>query len=84
MTSSDTAGVLNTRRVACHIGGAISDIDLVGPSDDVLITALRQALLTHKVLFFRDHHLGHSAHITLGARFGKLPSRSRPQEASHA
>jgi alpha-ketoglutarate-dependent taurine dioxygenase len=79
MSELGTVGMLDVHRVAGHIGAQIDGIDLAGPLDDTVIAALRDALLTYKVLFFRDQHLDHASHIALGRRFGTLTVRSRRQ-----
>ncbi|MFF3867068.1 TauD/TfdA dioxygenase family protein [Micromonospora sp. NPDC001898] len=79
MPRSDAADLLTLRRAAGHIGAHVDGVDLAGALDEPLIAALRDALLTHKVLFFRNQNLDHAKHIALGQRFGTLTVRSRSQ-----
>ena len=71
-----------------HIGAEISGVDLAaGPSDDE-ISAIRNALLQWKVVFFRGQNLTRDTQVAFGQRFGEvtpahptLPSRfpERPE-----
>ncbi|MDT4991391.1 MAG: alkyl sulfatase [Actinoplanes sp.] len=79
MAQTKTAEALDLHRAAGYIGARIDGIDLARSLDDAVIAALREALLTYKVLFFRGQHLDHAAHVALGQRFGTLTVRSRPQ-----
>jgi taurine dioxygenase len=64
-------------RLSPTIGAEVSGIDLsqsLGPegmANDV-IAAVRQGLLDHKVLFFRDQAIDTEAHLAFGKRFGEL------------
>ncbi|MFI7025176.1 TauD/TfdA dioxygenase family protein [Micromonospora sp. NPDC049900] len=82
MSKAGVAGLLTLRRTAGHIGAEVDGVDLAGALDEPLVVALRDALLTHKVLFFRDQKLDHAAHVALGERFGTLTVRSRAQSSS--
>jgi taurine dioxygenase len=68
------------KRVAGHIGAEISGVSLSGDLDPQTVAEIRQALLAHKVLFFRDQELDHARHIAFGRLFGDLTGRSRPQD----
>ncbi|WP_436498594.1 TauD/TfdA dioxygenase family protein [Actinokineospora sp. HUAS TT18] len=70
---------ITVTRVAGHIGADIDGVDLAGPLSDETIAAIRSALLTHKVIFFRGQRLGHAEHIAFGRRFGELTRRPNPQ-----
>lgn len=60
------------RRVAGNIGGEVLDFKLHAGLIDAQADALHQALVKHKVLFFRDQaHLDDAAHEAFGARFGR-------------
>ena len=55
------------------LGARIDGVDLGAVSrDDAQFTALRQLLLEHKVLFFRDQTMTRAEHVALGRRFGPL------------
>ncbi len=63
---------LRIRRVAGNIGGEVLDFKLHAGLIDAQADALHQALVKHKVLFFRDQaHLDDAAHEAFGARFGR-------------
>jgi taurine dioxygenase len=63
---------LRIRRVAGLIGGEVLDFKLSADLDDATIDTIHQALVKHKVLFFRDQtQLTDDAHQAFGARFGK-------------
>lgn len=74
---------MSVDQVAGYIGAEVSGIDLSSELDDKTVAMLRQALLTHKVLFFRDQRLDHASQIALGRRFGELTGRSRPQSGTN-
>ena len=65
------------------IGAELLDIDLSEDLDDALIHDIRQALLTYKVVFFRDQtRLTRAQHIAFARRFGPLeihPATPRDQ-----
>ncbi len=50
----------------------MSAIDLDDTLDDDTVAALRQALVRHKVLVFRDQDISPAAHVRLARRFGEL------------
>jgi taurine dioxygenase len=54
------------------LGAQISGVDLAEVLSDDTIGAIRQALLDHHVLFFRDQHLTPEQQMTFGRRFGEL------------
>jgi len=57
--------------VTTTIGAEIRDIDLGAELDGALVRALRDALLEHVVLFFRDQELTPEQHVALACRFGE-------------
>jgi alpha-ketoglutarate-dependent taurine dioxygenase len=65
-------------RTAGHLGAEIGGVDLGAELSDETIAEVRQALLTHKVLFFRDQQVSHGQHVALARRFGDLTRRSAP------
>ncbi len=75
MTQTRQGAGLSIRQVAGRIGAEISGVDLGGDLPDETIAAIRQALLDHKVLFFRGGDIGHERHIAFGRRFGRLTRR---------
>lgn len=54
------------------IGAEIHDIDLRSELPDETIADLRSALLTYKVIFFRDQDISEEQHIAFARRFGDL------------
>ncbi len=65
------------------IGAEISGISLAHALDDDAVSAIRQALLDHKVIFFRDQHLSQSELLAFARNFGELeihPATPKDQE----
>ncbi len=60
------------RALTPSIGGEIEGIDLSTSLSDAEASFIRQALLDHHVLFFRDQNLNHEQHKTVGELFGNL------------
>ncbi len=54
------------------IGAIVSGIDLGAHLDDATIAEVRQALLSYKVLVFRDQDLTADAQLAVARRFGEL------------
>src|ERR1700710_259640 len=63
---------LKIRRLAGALGAEISGVDLAQEASDATIAAIRQALLDHQVIFFRDQALTPERQVAFGARFGPL------------
>jgi taurine dioxygenase len=59
-----------------RIGAEIAGLDLLRPLSDVQVTALKQALADHLVLFFRDQPIDHESHKRFGRAFGELAFHS--------
>jgi alpha-ketoglutarate-dependent taurine dioxygenase len=55
-----------------RIGAEIVGLDLRKDLSDVIIAAVREALLTHRVVFFRDQNLDMARQTTFAERFGPL------------
>ncbi|WP_248962869.1 TauD/TfdA dioxygenase family protein [Sphaerisporangium perillae] len=70
---------LDVRRVAGHIGADIRGIDISHPLDPSTAQEIRQALLAHKVVFFRGQTLDHAAQIAFARQFGEL-THAHPHE----
>ena len=65
------------------IGAEISDIDLAEPLDDATYVALNDALVRHKVLFFRDQfRLTPETQVRFGKRFGPLTGQPWRERAT--
>lgn len=65
-------GSLNIRRTAGALGAEIGGVDLSQALSDDTIAAIRQALVQHQVIFFRDQKLTPAQQVAFGARFGPL------------
>jgi taurine dioxygenase len=72
-----TAGIRSFTRfgvspLTTRIGAEIDGIDLGGDLSDEDIAEIRRALLTWKVIFFRDQDISEEQHIAFARRFGDL------------
>ncbi|MBS0408851.1 MAG: TauD/TfdA family dioxygenase [Proteobacteria bacterium] len=63
---------LTIRRVAGALGAEIGGVDLSADLSDAVIAEIRQALVEHQVIFFRDQALTPAQQVRFGARFGPL------------
>ena len=63
---------LEIERLSTAIGVEISNVDLSRELSDVTIGEIRQALLDHCVVFFRDQDLSVEAHKRLARCFGEI------------
>jgi alpha-ketoglutarate-dependent taurine dioxygenase len=68
----DNMSVLNIHPITGRIGIEISNIDLSENLSDVVINEIRQALVQHKVIFFRQQNLDADGQIRFARRFGDL------------
>lgn len=55
-----------------RIGAEVRGVDLAGHLTDDLVAEIREALVAHSVLFFRNQSLSGDALLDLGRRFGEL------------
>jgi taurine dioxygenase len=62
---------INVRPVTPTIGAEVLGVDL-GDLDDPTFAVIRDALVRHQVIFFRDQDISVEAHKAFGARFGEL------------
>ena len=58
--------------VTSTIGADVSGVDLSRPLDAATVAELRQGLLDHLVLFFRDQDLDEDGQVAFAAHFGEL------------
>jgi len=58
------------------IGAEIRGVDLRAPLSAAAVRAIRQALLTWKVVFFRSQELSQEEHIAFSASFGEIARRA--------
>jgi taurine dioxygenase len=63
---------LEIRKLTPVIGAEIGGVDLSKEQSDATIAGIRQALLDHRVIFFRDQAITSDQHIAFGRRFGEL------------
>lgn len=63
---------LQLTRLTPAIGAQVQGVDLASPLDDSRFDEIRQALLEHQVLFFRNQDLNPVAQRSFAARFGEL------------
>ena len=63
---------LTIRRVAGALGAEISGVDLSQDLPDEVIAEIRDALVEHQVIFFRDQRLTPERQVAFGRRFGPL------------
>jgi alpha-ketoglutarate-dependent taurine dioxygenase len=63
---------LTTMPIAGALGAEIHGVDLSQPLVDDVVAGIRQALLDHLVVFFRDQRLSPAQLIAFGRRFGTL------------
>jgi taurine dioxygenase len=62
---------MDIRRMAGALGAEIHGVDLSQNLGDNVIAAIRQALLDHLVIFFREQKLEPEQYLALAKRFGK-------------
>jgi taurine dioxygenase len=73
---------LEIRKLGAHIGATVNGVALHGDLDQATITAINAALLTHKVIFFRDqHHLDDDGQLAFARRLG-TPTIAHPTVTS--
>ncbi len=66
------------------IGAEIHGIDLGAPLADETIADIRAALLSYKVIFFRDQDISEEQHIAFARRFGDLEVHPiTPKDQAH-
>lgn len=65
-------GGITVQKVAGALGAEIGGVDLSVAQDDATIAAIRQALVEHQVIFFRDQTLTPEQQLAFGRRFGPL------------
>ncbi|MEU3455865.1 TauD/TfdA family dioxygenase [Micromonospora sp. NPDC006766] len=63
---------VDIRQIGGRIGAEVTGVDLSRELPDQLVTQLRQALLDHKVLFFRNQDITDEEQLTFAGHFGPL------------
>ena len=69
------AGPLRVERLTSAIGAEVSGVDLSSNLSDTAVGEIRQALLDHQVLVFREQDLTTESHIEFARRCGTRPHR---------
>ena len=84
MTITHSSARLDIAPTSGYIGAEISGVDLSGQLGAATVAEIRSALLTHKVVFFRDQRIGHAEQIAFARLFGKVtpahPHEENPPE----
>jgi taurine dioxygenase len=63
---------IEVTQITPRIGGSVTGINLAEPLSDVQIDDVRQALIDHQVIFFRDQQLDPASLKRVGGYFGEL------------
>jgi taurine dioxygenase len=64
---------IRVEQLTCAIGAELSNVNLGDASrDPILVAEIRQLLLRHKVLFFRDQDITRAEHVAFARHFGDL------------
>jgi taurine dioxygenase len=63
---------LSIEKLTANIGAEVSGVDLARDLDASTIAQIREALLEHLVLVFRDQDLSPEQHIAFARRFGEI------------
>lgn len=66
------AALPDVRPMTAHIGAEIAGVDLSRPLPGDVVTAIREALVEWKVIFFRNQSLDHAQHSRFARQFGEL------------
>ena len=75
-------GLLDIRKLGAHIGAVIDGVRLGGDLAPATVTAINDALLEHKVLFFRgQHHLDDDGQAAFAGLLG-VPTAAHPTVTS--
>ena len=67
------AGAIEVHRLTSFIGAELRNVSLADAANDPAVFAqIKDLLLQHKVLFFRDQPISRADHVKLAERFGPL------------
>lgn len=72
VAQSDVFTRFKVSPISARIGAEIEGVDLREEQSDEMIAEIRKALLTYKVIFFRDQDITQDQHIAFSRRFGDL------------
>ena len=78
----DPASPLDVAPVGGRIGAEINGVALSGDLDDGTITAIRAALVRHKVIFFRNQQIDDQQHEAFASRLGRPEPGAKPVPGS--
>jgi len=70
--------------LAGHIGAEITGVDMAQPLAPDIAQAIKTALLTYRVIFFRDQHINHQQHIAFARHFGELTRADPHRDTANA
>ena len=80
--SSSLTRTLEVNQLTCSIGAELSNVHLgAAAEDEGLMAEIRQALLKHRVIFFRDQDITRAEHVAFARKFGEL--EDHPVVGSH-
>jgi taurine dioxygenase len=66
-------GSIKVEPLTCTIGAELSNVDLgVASREPELVAQIRELLLKHKVVFFRDQDMTRAEHVAFAKHFGEL------------
>lgn len=69
---SEVSNAIRVTPIGGSVGALVEGVELVRDDDASTTTRLRQALLDHQVIFFRDQSMTPGQLMTVGRRFGEL------------
>lgn len=69
-----TAFDFDVRPVAGRIGAEIIGVDIADDLDDATVAQIREALLIHRVVFFREQNLDAAGQVRFGEHFAEVTS----------
>jgi taurine dioxygenase len=72
VTTIEAPTTLHVRPLSGAVGAELRGVDLKQSLADDTVTAIRQALLRYKVIFFPGQHLTADEHVAFGAQFGEV------------
>lgn len=68
---ADATRSIEVKPLTLHIGAELSGLDLSRPLTAAARTAINDALLRWKVVFFRGQHLDHAGHVAFARQLGE-------------
>ena len=71
LLAAQREGTLQVRQLSLHLGAEVTGVDLRQALPASTARALRDALLKHRVVFFRGANLDHTEHVALARALGQ-------------